>query len=375
MRPRGINFLTNAASSASALFIPIYAHTLGATPEQLGFIVASYNAFILFANVIFGRATDTQGARKILRLGLLLSAFAAFTQPFAFDAVTLVLSRAFLGFCIGMYPAALLSYAKNADRLMGKFSSYGSLGWALGNLIAGVVAWLYPGLFWQVFAVSSGLFFLAFFGSTKAPLEVDETLKVPLFPRTLIRRNLPVYLTIFIRHAGANMVWVIFPLFLQQIRHFDDLQIGLIYAFNPFVQFVVMQRIDRYRSTPLVIVGLVGSILTFLLFLVAVDFTSMFLAQILLGFSWATLYVGSLKFVMERNPETGTATGWFNSVLSFASIVGPISGGFLAAIDLTLPIYAAAILAAVALVQYAFQIGLIRRPSRPIRPVPVRPSI
>lgn len=72
---------------------------------------------------------------------------------------------------------------------------------------------------------------------------------------------------------------------------------------------------------------------------------------------------------MERNPETGTASGWFNSVLSFASIVGPIVGGFLAAADFTYPIYAAAILSTVALVQYAFQMELLRRPSRPSGPV------
>lgn len=361
MRPRHINFLANAAASGSTLFIPIYARSLGASPEQLGFIVASYNAFILFSNLIFGRAADIQGARKILRLGLLLSAVAALTQPFAFDPLTLILSRAFLGFCIGMYPAALLAYAKTADKLMGKFASYGSLGWALGNLVAGIVAQTYPGLFWQVFAISCGVWFLSFLGAATAPLEGSGNLNVPFFPRTVIHRNIPVYLMIFIRHVGANMVWVIFPVFLQEVRHFDDLQLGIVYAFNPFVQFAVMQRIDRYRSTPLVVAGLVSSTLTFLIFVVATDFWSMFLAQILLGFSWATLYVGSLKFIMETNPETGTASGWFNSVLSFASILGPIAGGFLAAVDYTYPMYAAAILSAVALYLYAFVLTEFRR--------------
>lgn len=364
MRPRHISFLTNAAASASGLFIPIYARALGASPEQLGFIVASYNAFILFSNLVFGRAADVQGARKVLRLGLLLSAVAAFTQPLAFDAVTLILSRAFLGFCIGMYPAALLAYAKTADKLMGKFASYGSLGWALGNLLAGVVSQAYPGLFWQVFAISSGVWFLAFLGAATAPLEGSGNFHVPFFPRNVIRRNIPVYLMIFIRHTGANMVWVIFPVFLQEVRRFDDLQIGIIYAFNPFVQFAVMQRIDRYRSTPLVIAGLVGSILTFLVFVVAADFLSMLLAQILLGFSWATLYVGSLKFITETNSEMGTAGGLFNSVLSFAAILGPLAGGFLAALDFTFPMYAAALLSATALGVYAFQLGLLRMPPR-----------
>lgn len=68
-------------------------------------------------------------------------------QPFAVDPWTLLVSRSLLGFCVGMYPAALLAYAKTADSLMGKFSSWGSLGWALGNGLAGVVAQIDPGVF------------------------------------------------------------------------------------------------------------------------------------------------------------------------------------------------------------------------------------
>ncbi len=362
MRPRHINFLSNAAVSASGLFIPIYARDLGASAEQLGFIIASFNAFILFSNFVFGREADIQGARKVLRIGLLLSAIAALTQPLAFDPVTLILSRAFLGFCIGMYPAALLAYATTADKLVGKFASYGSLGWALGNLLAGVVAQVYPGLFWQVFAISSATWFLAFLGAATVPLQARGGMRVPFFPKDVISRNVPIYLMIFIRHTGANMVWVILPLFLQEVRGFDDLQLGIIYALNPFVQFAVMQRIDRYRSAPLVVVGLLASIATFILLTVAVDFLSILLTQVVLGFAWATLYVGSLKFIMETNPEVGTAGGLFNSVLSIASIVGPILGGFLAALDFVVPMYVAAIFSAVALGVYAVQLHLIRPP-------------
>jgi MFS family permease len=185
-------------------------------------------------------------------------------------------------------------------------------------------------------------------------------MRVPFFPKDVISRNVPIYLMIFIRHTGANMVWVILPLFLQEVRGFDDLQLGIIYALNPFVQFAVMQRIDRYRSAPLVVVGLLASIATFILLTVAVDFLSILLTQVVLGFAWATLYVGSLKFIMETNPEVGTAGGLFNSVLSIASIVGPIMGGFLAALDFVVPMYAAAIFSAVALGVYAVQLHLIR---------------
>ena len=347
-RPRHINFLTNAAASAAGLFIPLYATQYGATLEEVGFIVAAYNAFIVFASVIFGRAADVQGVRRILRAGLLLYAVTCLTQPFATGPWLLLASRSLLGFCVGMYPAALLAYAKTADSLMGKFSSWGSLGWALGNALAGVAAEIDPSVYWQVFALASGAWFLAFFFATAAPAEAAGGMRIPLFPRTVIRRNIPVYAMMFIRHTGANMVWGIFPIYLAEVLHLNVLEIGMINAFNPFVQFAVMQRIDRYGSRTLIVAGLLGSFTTFVLFLVAHDFPSMFATQIVLGFSWATLYVGSLKSITEDNLETGTAGGWFNSVTSLSSIAGPILGGFVAAVsyDHTFELAAAAAISA-----------------------------
>ncbi len=350
--PRHINFLTNAAASAAGLFIPLYAVQYGASLDAVGFIVAAYNAFIIFASVVFGRAADVQGVRRILRAGLLLSAVTCLTQPFAVSPWLLLVSRSLLGFCVGMYPAALLAYAKTADSLMGKFSSWGSLGWALGNALAGIAAETDPQVYWQVFALASGAWFLAFFFATAAPSEAVGKVRIPLFPRGLIRKNVPVYAMMFIRHTGANMIWGVFPIYLAEVLHLNVLQIGIINAFNPFVQFVVMQRIDRFGSQMLIVAGLLGSFATFVLFILSQDFWSMLAIQIVLGFSWATLYVGSLKFITETNVETGTAGGWFNSVTSLSSIVGPILGGFVAAVSYDLTFEIAAAMALVALAVY-----------------------
>ena len=146
----------------------------------------------------------------------------------------------------------------------------------------------------------------------------------------MIRRNLSIYLTMLIRHTGANMVWVIFPLFLQVDRGFTYLEIGIVLAFNPLVQAAVMPQLDRYRATPLVAVGIILSGLTFFLFTVAADFLQMMLVQIVLGTAWATIYVGSLKFVTERNVERATAAGLLSSVMTLSSILGPLAGGLIA---------------------------------------------
>ena len=136
---RRINLLAGAAGSASIIFIPLYAREYGATNDQIGFIVAAFSGFVLFASFVFGRAADVYGLRRFLRAGLLLSAVAAAVQIAARDPLTIALSRAFLGFASGMFPAALLAYAKTGDRLIGRFAAFGALGWAAGTLAAGEI--------------------------------------------------------------------------------------------------------------------------------------------------------------------------------------------------------------------------------------------
>ncbi|TLZ58199.1 MAG: MFS transporter [Methanobacteriota archaeon] len=367
MHPRHINLLGTAAVSASLIFIPLWAHQLGATTEVLGFIVAAYNGAVLVASYVFGRAADVHGSRKILQAGLVLGALAAFLQVFAQDPISALLTRAFLGFCVGMYPPALLAYARSADKVMGTFAAWGSLGWAAGTFLAGLSAWFAPTDTRPVFILSSGLFLAALAVSSGAPDAAAEKVVVPLFPLDLIRRNLPIYLTMLIRHTGANMVWVIFPLYLRDRLGMDGFQIALAYTLNPLVQFVVMQRIERVRSTRLVGVGLVASLATFVSFTLGRNFVEILLTQVLLGFAWATLYVGALQFLVDRNRETATAGGILSSVLSISSIVGPIAGGVLSFGDnYVIPMYAAAAMCGIAMVTYWVQLRVA--PVPPLAP-------
>ena len=128
-----------------------------------------------------------------------------------------------------------------------------------------------------------------------------------------------------------------------------------------------MRRVERYRSTTLVGVGLAASAATFVSFTLARNFAEILVTQVLLGFAWATLYVGALQYIVDRNRETATAGGILSSVLSISSIVGPITGGILAfGNHYLIPMYAAALMSGIALVTYWVQLrGLPARGPAP----------
>ena len=81
---------------------------------------------------------------------------------------------------------------------------------------------------------------------------------------------------------------------------------------------------DRFESKRLVSVGLITSAITFLWFPLARNILEILPTQVLLGFAWAMLYVGALKYVTENNKERSTASGLLTSVLSLSGVAGPI---------------------------------------------------
>lgn len=319
------------------IFIPILAKELSANDLQIGLIGASYGFAVFLSSYIFGRATDIYGKRIFLFLGLFLSGIAFSLQIFANTPLTLGLIRALVGFCTGMYPAALIVYVYEVDRKLGGIASFGSLGWGVGNIIAAILGTgfyilsFFPlnNVYNEVFILSSLFFFISFLIALSLEKIKDVKIYVPTFPIEVIKKNFPIYLAFFIRHTGANSVWIIFPLYMVALGG-DKFWLGIFYSVNAISQFVIMNYIDRYKSIPLVYVGLLFAMMTFITFILAPNFWFLLPGQLLIAIAWSCLYVGSLKFVVERNIEKSTSTGLLNSITSLSAVFGPLIGGSIA---------------------------------------------
>jgi DHA1 family quinolone resistance protein-like MFS transporter len=196
----------------------------------------------------------------------------------------------------------------------------------LGTFVAGVFA-----AYWQVFLASGVMFFFAFLIALGLPPIKEEKLhNVPMFPRAIIKRNLPIYSALLIRHAGASAIWATLPIYISQMGA-NNLQIGIIYSFNALVQFGVMYNLDKMDSSKAFMSGLVLSAVTFVAYGLVErtgNFWYFIVPQMMIAFSWSFMYVGALKFVAERNVEVATSTGHVGAVIALAGIFGPLIGGF-----------------------------------------------
>ncbi len=325
MKASTIQMLSSAGLSSSSLLIPnLCRDEFGSTTAEIGVIVAAYSAAIFASSYVFGRFSDVYGRRRLLLGGLLLSILAAGLQVFADSGPVMLFVRVLVGLCAGIFPAALLAYVYETDKKVGRFSSIGALGFGFGVFAAGFI-----GIYDGIFLFSAVMMACAYAVALYLPFGKETHQHVPIFPIHLLKKNFPVYASIAFRHTGANMIWVIYPLFLADLGA-DPFFIGAIYGINAFGQFAFMYFTDRYKSVALVIVGFVMSILTFPTYTLAGSWWQIIPAQVMIALSWSTLYVGSIKYVMERSDEKGTCAGLLQSMLSISAIIGAILGGIAA---------------------------------------------
>lgn len=326
-----IRFLTFAAVMGSVTFMPIYARELGILDSEIGVVVAFHSLALFLSSFIFGRASDQYGRRLFLIVGLILASVAFFLQIFAQDFWSLLGIRILVGFSLGVFPASLIAYVHESGKDLSRFSSFGSLGWALGVLIAGSIAASFA-IKW-VFILNASFLFLAVLVALSIKFGEKVSLDLPKFPTRIIRKNLFLYLAILIRHSGAHMIWTFWPLFLLSLGA-NLFWVGVIQTINAATQFVFMfvlsGKIKYVVSTAL---GLLMSGITFFSFTFASNFWQIIPTQIILGVSWALMYVGGLRFLMDRNIEKATVSGLFDSVLSLSSIIGPFLAAIVIALD------------------------------------------
>jgi MFS family permease len=303
---------------------------------------------LFFSSIIFGRLGDILGRKKLIIIGFAVSGLAFLGHNLIKDILTLFIFRGLAGIGVGIIPGSLTALAWGSP--IGIFTALGSLGYTTGNFLAGALK--QDSLIFS----TSALFCLIGLSLTFLIKEKPKRIAVPLFPYKIVKKNLNVYLPFLIRHSAASAIWAIFPIYLEGLGA-SIFYIGLIYAINPFMQFIFMLIMDRFQVSKLIMFGLFASAITFLGYGISPNWQIIFFLQIILGFSWANLYLGSLKHLLANNVEQATAIGCLSSVIGLAGILGPLIGGTISFLGLR-----NLILFSSALAFFAFIISRILKP-------------
>jgi len=316
-----VSFLFNLSVESSIIFLPLRARSLGASNLDVGLIAATYGMAYFVSSFIFGRRSDMHGRMQFIRWGLALSAFAYLLQIFAPTPLTLLAARGVIGFCLGVSSAALVAYVYEAGEQVGSFTSYGSLGWFFGAVMAAATR-----NFEALFITSAVASAIAFLLSLTLREEVVSRIKVAFIPVRVVWSNRKIYVPFLLRHIGATAVWSIFPLYLSGLGA-SKLLIAVLDGINFGGQFIAMRLIQQLNPVRIFIIGLISSVLVFAVYGIATHYVQLIPVQILLAVAWSGLFVGALNSLLAKNVERGTAVGMLYSSMSLSGGIGPFLGG------------------------------------------------
>jgi multidrug resistance protein len=157
-----------------------------------------------------------------------------------------------------------------------------------------------------------------------------------------------IFLTIFIDLIGFGIVLPLLPFYATDFGA-DPLVIGLLVAMHPAMQFLfgpIWGRLsDRIGRRPILLLGLVGSGLSYLLFGLATNLTWLFASRIMQGIAGANIPVAQAYIADSTDLENRTrGMGLVGAAFGLGFIAGPAIGGVLVNFGYAAPgIFAAAL--------------------------------
>jgi MFS transporter, DHA1 family, multidrug resistance protein len=342
--------------------LALFAASLGAGPEAIGFCVAISTITGIFFKMPAGVVADVLGKTRTLFIGLACFAFVPLAYLLVSTYSALVVVRFFHGFATAIYgPVAMAVVVQVAGNRRGEMLSWFSSVTILGNLLGAPLggflltrlsAGTPPGLnhFHLIYGIvaACGLssFLLALWVLRRQPREPAEpqgrTLAAVLTRfKTGVREILMdrrVFLTSNmegVQNLSLGALEAFLPIYAVRMAHLSAFQAGLLWGVQMVATIVakpVMGRIsDRYGREPLLFWGMWVCALPFALIPWFQDLVSLLLLAALFGFGEAVVTSSAAALVADycREDHLGSAMGTFGTIFDIGHAAGPLLAGVL----------------------------------------------
>lgn len=330
--------------------LALFAESLGASPERIGFIVSVSTLTGVFLKLPSGALSDIYGRKLLLRIGVVAFGLPPFLYPFITDLNALTALRFFHGLATAIFaPSALATvaelYRERRGAALGTYTACTQSGALLGPFIGGYL--IYAADFSTAF-VTAGLFgcvavvlFYSLHLDVATP-SVQERGFAPLLAEmwkgfVVVARNRKVLITSSTDAAkmianGALMAFL--PLYGVSAG-LNPGEVGLLFTVQALTSFVskpIMGRVsDQVGRQPLIMLGLVICAGTF----VCIPHVSMFAVLLVLsagfGFGEAVVSSSSSAFVADSSEfkTLGAGMGMQGMIGDIGHASGPLLAGIL----------------------------------------------
>ncbi len=330
-------------SSLTALLptLPLYVEELGASEQQIGFVMGCFAIGLLLFRSVLGRLADEHSRKIVLIIGMSVVASAPLGYLVVNSIPLLMVIRAFHGISIAAfstgYSALVADIAPPHKRgeVIGYMSLVNPLGLAIGPALGGFLQ-AYAG-YTPLFLLSSGLGILGLIFTSqvvnpKIIADSRSNTKGNVFWKLLFspRVRVPALVLLMVGLAFGTLSTFV-PLFIRSVG--VDLNAGLFYTAAAIASFSVRlvagKASDRYGRGLFITISLVLYTVSMLLLWVANSPSSFLTAAVIEGAGAGTLIPMIAAMMADRAMPTERGKIFGVCMVGFdigIAIAGPVLG-------------------------------------------------
>lgn len=363
-----IMFLVYVGFGIMIPVLPFYAEEIGASPIELGFLMAIYSFMQLIFAPMWGKVSDRIGRKPVLLIGIAGLALSFFIMAVSTNLWMLFLARTIGGVLSAANMPTTMAYAadittpEDRGKGMGMIGAGIGLGFVFGPAIGGIFSKSSLTLPFYLSGISAliTLVLVVLFLKESSTIEsrnTNSTNKGSIWEAFNGNLSILFILQLFISLSLSGLE-ATFAYFAAEKAGMDSTEMGYVFMImglaGAFVQGGLMGKLTRkFGDGPVIQGGIIISIIGFALILLTNNFVNAAVFLTIFGIGNGVIRP-SISSILTKSSSIGhgSTTGLLSSFDSIGRIVGPVIGGWLYSLSIGLPYISGVILSIVALVLY-----------------------
>jgi MFS transporter, DHA1 family, multidrug resistance protein len=350
--------------------LPFYAEEMGASPTQLGLLMAVYSLMQLIFAPFWGKLSDRIGRKPIMMIGIAGLSLSFFIQAMATELWMLFAARIIGGILSSANMPTAMAYVadittpENRGKGMGIVGAAVGLGFVFGPAIGGIFSKSSMSMPFYLAGASSLITLVIIFFFLKESLQKDNNAanqnKAESRWKAFTGPASVLFLLQLLISLSLSGLEATFAYFAAQKAGLGAAQLGYIFMIMGFagalVQGGLVGRLTKkYGEGKVIQGGIIVSAIGFGLILFVDSFTTAAIFLTIFGIGNGVIRP-SVSSLLTKTTDAGhgSATGLLSSFDSLGRIVGPPLGGWLFSLSIGLPYISGAIISIIALVLYQF---------------------
>lgn len=348
--------------------IPFYAEQLGASPAELGLLMAVYSLMQLLFAPMWGRISDRIGRKPVIMIGIFGLGLSFFLMALATELWMLFAARIIGGFLSSANMPTVMAYVaditseEDRGKGMGIIGAAIGLGFIFGPAIGGIFSRESLNAPFYLAGASSLLtFFLVMFVLRESLTPEQRSSRLKKRTGLLEAFNGPAgilfILQLFVSLSLSGLE-ATFAYFASEKAGLGTVELGYIFMIMGFAGALVQgglvgRMTKKYGEGVIIQIGIAISAIGFALILLIDSFATaaIYLTVFGIGNGFIRPSVSSL---LTKTSQTGygSTTGLLSSFDSLGRIIGPPLGGWLFSISIGFPYVSGILLSVIAFLLY-----------------------